>query len=1041
MKQGFYHEYGLRILFVVVFLLALVWLGTRRTFESNSNAVEDWLPEQYQETQDYHWFQKYFPFESFIVASWEGCTVDDDRIELFAQKLVPDQTIENFSLFSPGKTIRADIALDPQTQSLLAQQAQSDAALSQLPDREKESKEEKNSQEDDIRSSFRSVMTGPRLIRLLEQSYERVPQNQSAEELRDEILTRLSGTLIGPDKESTAMIITLNSGFKGGGKRIQKLIDYIKQVSVECGLPDTTEVKEGSVASRAVGHVKDVIHEIIYGRSPRTDALILGGPPTDNAALDQEGTRTLFRLAFICAIVSLTLAMICLHDFRLTMFVFWVAILSAGVALAMVSFTGGKCDSILLSMPALVYVLAMSGAIHLINYYHDSIREIGLEGAMERAVSHAFSPCFFAQLTTAIGLGSLFAGNLTPITNFGFYSAIGVLMTLLLLFFYLPALLDVFPSRKFAQKHGGKGLSDTDGTIEKFWVFFGKFIVRYHNWVTLFCLLMMGFFGYYLPKIKTSVKLMNFFSPDAEIIAHYTWLEGKLGPLVPLELVVCFDNAQLPASCFDTVDRLQLIEDISRNLKEKLASDVGGTLSVAMFTPSLSANWQPGSLPYRIASSAVSKGIEENRAALSDYLSVEGNPTLDEMIALLSEHISEDSANTQKKRNELMEILKNSEEDPSILGQDPTLSENSGLAWEPDLPAIESSPFAAEIQNLFAKESDVLQMIKKRDTLQECKVFLEGNDITNLEEMTDRLEYGRPFYHLTGNQVDSLLSSCKFWQEQRGIELWRISIRVWSLKKDIDYSQFILDVKGVVDPILQEVSYEIYPERTETSDEVRAEFGSAHANDTIYPAGITAKYTGTVPLVYKTQHALILGLANSIIMAFFLIAFVFMVILRSVPGGLVAMLPNIFPVVVVFGFMAWLGILVDVGTMMTASVALGVAVDDTMHYLTWFSEAIARGKTPQESAVQAYKRCATAMTQSTLIAGVGLSAFMFSTFIPTQRFGVLMLSILFMALMGDLIFLPSLLTGPAGRFFYMRRKAKRSPGTEESPALETEKKS
>ncbi|MBR3219974.1 MAG: hypothetical protein IKF77_08630, partial [Thermoguttaceae bacterium] len=96
--------------------------------------------------------------------------------------------------------------------------------------------------------------------------------------------------------------------------------------------------------------------------------------------------------------------------------------------------------------------------------------------------------------------------------------------------------------------------------------------------------------------------------------------------------------------------------------------------------------------------------------------------------------------------------------------------------------------------------------------------------------------------------------------------------------------------------------------------------------------------------------------------------------------------------------------------------------DDTMHYLTWFSDGIARGMTPQQSAVWGYKRCATAMTQSTLIAGLGLSAFMFSTFIPTQRFGVLMLVILFAALFGDLIFLPSLLTGPAGRFFLKPRK-------------------
>ena len=1029
MKQGFYREYGLRILFVVVFLLALIWLGTRRTFESNSNSVEDWLPDQYQETSDYRWFQKYFPFESFIVASWEGCTLDDDRIELFAQKLVPSQTIDNFSLAAPGEEITADLRLTPSEDEPTAVSALTAAS----PWADVSAQGTAEAGEESIESNFRSVMTGPRLVRLLEQTYARSPQNRSPEEIRDEILTRLSGTLIGPDKQSTAMIITLNNGFKGGGKKIQKLIDQVKKISVECGLPDTTVVKSGSVAARMVNNVKDVVHELIHGRSPQTNGLIMGGPPTDNAAIDSEGTRTLFRLAFICAIVSVSIALVCLHDFWLTMFVFWVAILAAGVSLALVSFTGGKCDSILLSMPALVYVLAMSGAIHLVNYYYDAIREGGLEGACERAVSHAFSPCFFAQLTTAIGMVSLLFGGLTPITNFGFYSAIGVLMSLLLLFFYLPALLFFFPAKKFAAKHGGKGMKDNDGFIGAFWGAVGGFIVRHHNFVALCCLGMMCFFGYYLPKIKTSVKMMNFFSPDAEIIAHYTWLEEKLGPLVPMEMVISFDNARLPQNLYGTTERLQLINRISSELKSRLGDNVGGTLSVAMFIPDLNANWKPGTIAYRTAAAAIGKNINDSRDVLSDYLTIEGNPTLDQIAELLESAIRTQTDAVAKKRQELADELAADGKDPSILGDDrlqlddsalETITQDTGDDTRVGL-AVDDSGYKAAIQDLKESEDHVLDLRRMLMVLRNEKTALNSNEITDLESMTARLERGRPFHTLSAADATRLLDACRYWQEQKGIELWRISIRVWSLKRDIDYSVFINDVRGVVEPILDQASKEILEASGAPAADpstLAADFGPAHQFDTIHPAGISAKYTGTVPLVYKTQHELIRGLAKSIVSATFLIAFVVVFVLWNVPGGLIAMLPNLFPVVVVFGFMSWMGILVDVGTMMTASVALGVAVDDTMHYLTWFSDGIARGMTPQQSAVWGYKRCATAMTQSTLIAGLGLSAFMFSTFIPTQRFGVLMLVILFAALFGDLIFLPSLLTGPAGRFFLKPRK-------------------
>ena len=137
----------------------------------------------------------------------------------------------------------------------------------------------------------------------------------------------------------------------------------------------------------------------------------------------------------------------------------------------------------------------------------------------------------------------------------------------------------------------------------------------------------------------------------------------------------------------------------------------------------------------------------------------------------------------------------------------------------------------------------------------------------------------------------------------------------------------------------------------------------------------------------------------------------------NIRGGLLAMIPNVFPVVVVFGVMSYRGIKVDIGSMMTASVAMGVAVDDTIHFLNWYRGALAKGLDRISAIRVAYTRVATAMTQTTLIAGLGLSAFAMSTFTPTQRFGTLMLFLLAAALIGDLIVLPAILASPLGKYF------------------------
>jgi len=183
------------------------------------------------------------------------------------------------------------------------------------------------------------------------------------------------------------------------------------------------------------------------------------------------------------------------------------------------------------------------------------------------------------------------------------------------------------------------------------------------------------------------------------------------------------------------------------------------------------------------------------------------------------------------------------------------------------------------------------------------------------------------------------------------------------------------------------------------------------------PHPVAAIYTGIVPLVYKTQRELLNSLATSIALATVLISLVMVGVLRSAVAGVVSMIPNIFPIILVFGSLGWLGIKVDIGIMMTASVALGVAVDDTIHFVWWFRHGIREGMNRRDAAMYAYDRCGTAMIQTTLIAGLGLAVFATSTFTPTQQFGFLMITILSTALMGDLLLLPAILSGPAGRFF------------------------
>ena len=233
-----------------------------------------------------------------------------------------------------------------------------------------------------------------------------------------------------------------------------------------------------------------------------------------------------------------------------------------------------------------------------------------------------------------------------------------------------------------------------------------------------------------------------------------------------------------------------------------------------------------------------------------------------------------------------------------------------------------------------------------------------------------------------------------FLADSGGEQLWRISVRAKALS-EVDYGRFVEVLRRRVDPILS------------------AQPGG----------GVRATYTGVIPLIYKAQRQLFNDLLKSFLTAFFVIALVMIVALRSVSAGLLAMLPNVFPAVIVFGFMGWAGLLVEIGSVMTASAALGIAVDDTFHFLTWFRRGIRDGMPRHRALRFAYQRCARAMLSTTVICGAGLVVFSLSSFMPIVHFAWLMVVLLIAALLGDLVLLPAMLAGPLGRFFEPRRTA------------------
>lgn len=211
-----------------------------------------------------------------------------------------------------------------------------------------------------------------------------------------------------------------------------------------------------------------------------------------------------------------------------------------------------------------------------------------------------------------------------------------------------------------------------------------------------------------------------------------------------------------------------------------------------------------------------------------------------------------------------------------------------------------------------------------------------------------------------------------------GDELWRISARVRAADR-LHYGELMQRIRHAVDEAL--------------ADQPQVE----------------PIYSGSVPLIFKAQSEMLNDLIKSFGLAFVLIAGIMMILLRSVLTGLFSMVPNILPTLLAFGTMGFLGVQVEIGSLLTASAALGIAVDDSLHFISWFRKGLAAGKTRQEATRLAYEHCGLAMTQTSLICSLGLLVFSLSPFTPISRFAWLMFGLLMIALLCDLLILPAIL--------------------------------
>ncbi len=172
---------------------------------------------------------------------------------------------------------------------------------------------------------------------------------------------------------------------------------------------------------------------------------------------------------------------------------------------------------------------------------------------------------------------------------------------------------------------------------------------------------------------------------------------------------------------------------------------------------------------------------------------------------------------------------------------------------------------------------------------------------------------------------------------------------------------------------------------------------------------IKVQLTGTAHLLDKNISYLSLSLIKGISLSVILVALIMGLLYRSVSMVLISIIPNLIPLIFVAAIMGYFGINIKTSTAIVFTIAFGIAVDDTIHFLGKFKYELMKGRSKMYALKRSFLTTGKAMIITTFILCAGFILLVFSSFLGTAIMGVLLCLTLFLALIVDLTLLPVLL--------------------------------
>ncbi|MCK4396912.1 MMPL family transporter [candidate division WOR-3 bacterium] len=680
------------------------------------------------------------------------------------------------------------------------------------------------------------------------------------------------------------------------------------------------------------------------------------------------------------------------------------------------------------AMPILLIAIGSAYGIHMLSKYNEDVQlgDNKIQGIKD-ALSEVGIPIFLAGITTLIGFLAFLSSNLSLIRELGIFTAIGVMFAMLISVTFLPAVLSLLKVGKVKLNH--KGVEDT--LLTKLMDKLGRFVLRKEKLIIGIgiAIILISFVA--IPRIHREVNMIEYFEEESDIRQTEEMMEEKLGGSIPIQLFVKGDlknpfvlkeilkfekyleaqpNVNDPQSIADLICEINGVMNDHYTIPETREGVANLWLFIEgneVLNQLINSQATEGLIQAKLGTVST-KEVRILVNAIEDYLKKELKTDLIKVkISLASSDLAE-----KLRRERAEEILSKIRWDIEMRNSEFRVSDTTLTkviiaemqSGQEEFDEVSMNKLGRRITDYFKSDETDIQIESERiiaevvaDVLIQLKTgeIVEREIISILKRDIPKKSYaGKPeVLEYTAESIMAIIADFNKWFKVNNLVQALKPYLPENLKNDRDFLDDLRDDCWEVNEEWLAVESSKYVGLANPKDRVK----------------LTAQQTG-MPIIYmdidrKIMRSQALSLSIAIFLVFVLLSFQ----LRSLIGGLISISPIILTILINFILMAIFSIPLDIITVMIGSVAVGIGIDYTIHFINRFKSEFGKGKSELEALDKTLETTGKAILINAISVMMGFLVLVLGSIVPMQRFGYLIAVTMITSALGAIIFLPALI--------------------------------